>query len=115
MRVLNWGNRSTSDYHSGSGGSISSSGTSQIPTRMVRHQSSTLPGWDIVTAALPAGRLSDRYVFLLESIEILTQPISNKTDQRIEEMVETEREYVKSLNYIIKVTHYIFFQNSLQF
>ena len=67
MRVLNWGNRSTSDYHSGSGGSISSSGTSQIPTRMVRHQSSTLPGWDIVTAALPAGRLSDRYVFLLEN------------------------------------------------
>jgi len=81
--------RSTSDYHSGSGGSISSSGTSQMPTRMVRHQSSTLPGWDIVTAALPAGRLSD----------------SNKTDQRIEEMVETEREYVKSLNYIIK--HYL--------
>jgi len=84
--------RSTSDYHSGSGGSISSSGTGvhqQMPTRLVRHQSSTLPGWDIVTAALPAGRLSD----------------SNKTDQRIEEMIETEREYVKSLNYIIK--HYL--------
>lgn len=26
-----------------------------------------------------------------------------KTDQRIEEMIETERDYVKSLNYIIKV------------
>ena len=32
-----------------------------------------------------------------------------KTDQRIEEMIETERDYVKSLNYIIKVRNLIFF------
>ena len=31
-----------------------------------------------------------------------------KTDQRIEEMIETERDYVKSLNYIIKVRNLSF-------
>jgi hypothetical protein len=62
------------------------SGVSKPSARMVRHQSSTLPGWDIIQAPPQA-----------------TDP---KTDQRIEEMIETERDYVKSLNYIIK-GHYL--------
>ena len=36
-----------------------------------------------------------------------------KTDQRIEEMIETERDYVKSLNYIIKVKISLFLTSKM--
>lgn len=51
--------------------------------RMIRQTSATLPGWDLISN--PPRKLNS----------------PKKSDKRIEELVQTEREYVRSLNYII--------------
>ncbi|CAG5110655.1 Oidioi.mRNA.OKI2018_I69.chr2.g5036.t1.cds [Oikopleura dioica] len=62
-----------------------SSKTFRNSVKMTRQSSATLPGWDV-----------------FPNPSNLPLP---KIDKRIEELVHTEREYVKSLNYIVK--HYI--------